>query len=469
LVGLTTDELRKRKTVEFYYDPEDRKKVVQQLQDTGEIRDWEVRLRRADGAPIWTLFSLVMTEHAGEPIVIGGVYDVTRRKEAEEKLRLYREIFMNSIDGITVLDLEGRILERNPSHERATGYGDDELIGKPAATILGEEQIAKIAEGLAKGGPFRGEVIATRKDGSRVPIDISAFSIPDKHGRPLYYVAMGRNISEMKKAQEDLARANQELRDAQVQLVQSEKMAALGMLVAGIAHEINTPVGAVKSMHNTLVRGVDKLKKHLEANYPEEYGKDSKLQGIFELIGDANQVIDTGGKRVTEIIRRLRSFARMDEAELKEADIHEGLEDTLMLLHHEVKHHIEIKKNYGDVPPISCYPGRLNQVFLNLLNNARQAIQGEGEITITTFVADGKVHVAIGDNGAGIADKDLAKVFDPGFTTKGVGVGTGLGLSIVYKIIQEHHGEIKVESEADKGSTFTAILPMNLDEQLGVS
>ena len=209
--------------------------------------------------------------------------------------------------------------------------------------------------------------------------------------------------------------------------------------------------------------------QNLETRLPEPLEEDRQLQATFEIIQNANQVIESGCSRVTEIVRRLRSFARLDEAELKRADIHEGLEDTLTLLHHEIKHNVTVKKNFGDVPPISVYPGRLNQVFLNILNNARQAIEDKGEITITTYVTGKKVTVAISDTGGGISQENLKNIFDPGFTTKGVGVGTGLGLSICYQIIQEHRGDIKVESETGKGTTFTITLPMNLDELLGVS
>ena len=163
-------------------------------------------------------------------------------------------------------------------------------------------------------------------------------------------------------------------------------------------------------------------------------------------------------------MRRLRSFARLDQAELKKADIHEGLEDTLALVHHELKHHIEVKRDYGALPPISCYPGKLNQVFLNLLNNARQAIRGKGEIGIRTFVRNDREHIAVSDTGSGISPEHLRKIFDPGFTTKGVGVGTGLGLSICYQIVQDHRGEILVESEPGKGTTFTVVLPMDLEQ-----
>ncbi|MCB0297000.1 MAG: hypothetical protein KDG51_17575, partial [Calditrichaeota bacterium] len=190
----------------------------------------------------------------------------------------------------------------------------------------------------------------------------------------------------------ELEQTNRDLRTTQAQLVQSEKMASLGMLVAGIAHEINTPVGAINSMHDTLVRAIAKFKQVLDERLAEGIEGDPKVRAILKVIEDANRVVASGSDRVTNIVRRLRSFARLDEAELKEADIHEGIEDTLVLIHHEIKHHIELEKDYGELPPISCYPGRLNQVLLNLLINARQAIQGEGKIRIKTWHDAGNVY-----------------------------------------------------------------------------
>jgi signal transduction histidine kinase len=149
---------------------------------------------------------------------------------------------------------------------------------------------------------------------------------------------------------------------------------------------------------------------------------------------------------------------------LKLADIHEGLDDTLVILGHELKHGITVKKSYGDVPPFACFPGRLNQVFLNILINARQAIKEQGEISITTYLKGTWAFIEICDSGSGIVPEHLDRIFDPGFTTKGVGVGTGLGLSICYQIVRDHNGEIKVASEVGRGTTFTIILPMNLGE-----
>jgi signal transduction histidine kinase len=264
-----------------------------------------------------------------------------------------------------------------------------------------------------------------------------------------------------------LEATNRELRDTQAQLVQSEKMASLGNLVAGVAHEINTPVGAISSMHNTLVRALAKLKATLQEIAPEELERNRGLQNSIRAIEDANSVIDSGSCRVTNIVKRLRSFARLDEAELKDADIHEGLEDTLTLVHHELKRDITVEKNYGKIPVIACYPGQLNQVFLNMLVNARQAIDGKGTIRISTYSKNDQVYIGFEDTGRGIPKEQLSQIFDPGFTTKGVGVGTGLGLSICYRIIQAHRGEINVYSVVGKGTTFTVVLPTNLEAQEG--
>ncbi|MBP1622978.1 MAG: serine/threonine protein kinase [Acidobacteria bacterium] len=256
-----------------------------------------------------------------------------------------------------------------------------------------------------------------------------------------------------------------ELRAAQAQLVQSEKMASLGMLVAGIAHEINTPVGAIHSMHDTLQRAVQKLKSEFGRVCGANEPATAAIESIMRVIEDGNQVIASGTSRVIDIVRRLRSFARLDEAELKLADIHEGLEDTLVILGHELKHGVTVKRNYGSIPPFACYPGRLNQVFLNILINARQAITGTGEISITTCRKGAQVFIEIADNGTGIAPEHLGRIFDPGFTTKGVGVGTGLGLAICYQIVRDHDGEINVASELGKGTRFTIALPMDLGER----
>ena len=469
LVGLTPDEMKNHNTVDFYYDPEKRLEVLERLKRDGFVTDMEVRVKRADGSPMWMVFSLASSEMAGEKVVLGGLLDITRRKDVEDQLHLYQEIFKHSVDGIMVIDKEGRILERNPSHERRTGFTDEDLKGKTLFDLLTPEKAAEVRAAMEREGGFTGELESVSKDGERIPVLVSVFPIHDKLGKLDLFVSMGRDITAIKRALTDLTDTNRELRQTQAQLVQSEKMASLGGLVAGIAHEINTPVGAMTSMHDTLMRAIAKLKEHLKETSPEAFETDERLKSLFGMIDESNQVIRSGSSRVAEIVRRLRSFARLDEAELKKVDVHEGLEDTLTLVHHEIKHNIQIVRDYGKLPLMSVFPSRLNQVFLNLINNARQAIRNKGTITIRTWVEEKTAAIAISDDGVGIPKENLSRVFDPGFTTKGVGVGTGLGLSICYQIVKDHRGRIDVESEVGKGATFTVRIPTNLDEILGVS
>jgi PAS domain S-box-containing protein len=469
LVGLTPDEVKNRNTVDFYYDPEKRLEVLERLKRDGFVTDMEVRVKRADGSPMWTVFSLASSEMAGEKVVLGGFLDITRRKDTEDRLHLYQEVFKHSVDGIMVVDKEGRILERNPAHERRTGFTDEDLKGKTVFDLLTPEKAAEVRAAMEREGGFTGELEGISKGGERIPVLVSVFPIHDKHGKLDLFVSMGRDITAIKRALTDLADTNRELRQTQAHLVQSEKMASLGGLVAGIAHEINTPVGAMTSMHDTLMRAIAKLKEHLKETSPGAFENDERLKSLFAMIDESNQVIRSGASRVAEIVRRLRSFARLDEAELKKVDVHEGLEDTLTLVHHEIKHNIQIVRDYGTLPLMSVFPSRLNQVFLNLINNARQAIHNKGTITLRTWVEDKTASIAITDDGVGIPKENLPRVFDPGFTTKGVGVGTGLGLSICYQIVKDHRGRIDVESEVGKGATFTVRIPTNLDEILGVS
>jgi len=290
------------------------------------------------------------------------------------------------------------------------------------------------------------------------------------------YVSLAIETQHRRRAEAELEQAHAELerrveertaqlRAAQSQLAQSEKMASLGMLVAGIAHEINTPVGAILSVQDTLRRAVVKLRDALARVCVPGAPETGAVESLLGIIEESNQVITSGAGRVAEIVRRLRSFARLDEAELKEADIRDGLEDTLGILQHELKRGITVRRDYGEVPPFAHCPGRLNQVFLNILVNAIQAIGKQGEITVTTRRKGDRAFIEIADTGCGIPAENLERIFDPGFTTKGVGVGTGLGLPICYQIVRDHDGEIRVASEAGKGTTFTIVLPMDLGDR----
>jgi signal transduction histidine kinase len=266
---------------------------------------------------------------------------------------------------------------------------------------------------------------------------------------------------QIRKAHQELQKTHEELRQAQSRLVQSEKMASIGNLAAGVAHEINTPIGSVNSAADTSKRAIGRVIQSVEESQSlEDLRADQKFRDSLNFIKSNNDLITLASERIVKIVKSLGSFARLDEADIKNVDIHEGIDSTLTLLHHTTKDRIEIVREYGNIPKISCRPSQLNQVFMNLLKNAIESIQDKGTILIKTSVEDNKVIIRISDDGQGIREENLNRVFDPGFTTKGVGVGTGLGLSISYNIIHDHLGEIEVESEEGKGSTFSIILPI---------
>jgi signal transduction histidine kinase len=266
---------------------------------------------------------------------------------------------------------------------------------------------------------------------------------------------------ELESKNSDLEDALKQLRETQQQLVMREKMASLGNLVAGVAHEINNPVGAVKSAADTSARSIELVRRAIgESAGLDELKNNERFSTALEILKSNNDITVTASERIADIIRSLKNFARLDEAEFQQADIHEGLDSTLTLLHHELKNRINVEKHYGDLPRVQCYPNQLNQVFMNVLSNAEQAIEGEGTITITTEQRGENVVVKINDDGRGIRLDELERVFDPGFTTKGVGVGTGLGLSISYNIVEKHHGRIEAESAPGRGTTITITIPI---------
>jgi predicted ATPase/signal transduction histidine kinase len=276
----------------------------------------------------------------------------------------------------------------------------------------------------------------------------------------------------------DLAEKNEQLnatlsrvQQMQNQLVISEKMASLGNLVAGVAHEINTPMGAIVSSIDTSRRCHGRMVSELaDAETLEQVRQSSSFERMMGLLDDNLGVVQTAAERVSEIVRTLRNFARLDEAERKPADLHQGIEGTLTLARHRLGDTIRVVREFGELPTIHCYPNQINQVFMNLLVNAIDAIeerqrregttgQNAGVIRLRTRSDEHHVHVQVTDNGIGIESAALPRIFDPGYTTKGVGVGTGLGLSICFNIAENHGGRIDVESEAGQGTSATFTLP----------
>ena len=245
------------------------------------------------------------------------------------------------------------------------------------------------------------------------------------------------------------------LKETQNQLVLQEKMASLGDLVAGVAHEINTPLGAIRSMHDTLERAVAKVRQRVAAD-----AADARLQKLFDVIDEANRVIAAGTGRIDAITGSLRNFARLDEAEFQEVDLHEGIESALMLLEPQLEG-IEVVRDFGDIPALTCAPGQLNQVFMHLLKNGIQAIEGEGRITVRTFVEDGCLCIRFSDTGSGMPPEQVERLFDFGFRATDRRVKMGFGLATDYRIVQDHRGELNVTSAEGEGTEVTVVLPLN--------
>lgn len=275
---------------------------------------------------------------------------------------------------------------------------------------------------------------------------------------------------DLEKKIKELESAYVELKDTQARLVHSAKMASLGQMVAGIAHELNNPIGFIYSNMSHLRDYSKRLETIIEAGEKgtETLEKAKKENDYSYIVTDLPRLISSceeGARRTRDIVMGLRSFSRLEEAKIKKVSLKEGIEDTLRLLSGEVKNRIEVHAEYGQVPEVLCYASQLNQVFMNILTNAAQAIEGEGHIWIklNQVKVAGKQHaqVSIKDSGKGIPKEDLEKIFDPFYTTKTVGQGTGLGLSISYGIVKKHGGDIQVKSDAGKGTEFIINVPID--------
>ncbi len=244
------------------------------------------------------------------------------------------------------------------------------------------------------------------------------------------------------------------------ELIDQSHLATLGTLVAGVAHELNTPLGAIHSNHDVIRRALLKLEEILE----DEVVTPDELVGVRRIVKAMDGVLRTNGiavDRMVKVVESLGTFGRPDRAEVDRVDLHEGLEGTLAVLGAELEK-MHVVKEYGDLPIIECFPNRVNQIFMNLVHNAVQAMEPGGTLTIRTSVEDDDVQVEIRDTGKGIAEDDLAHIFDPGFTTKGRRVGMGLGLAISRQIVDHHGGQISAESTPGEGSVFRVRLPLLL-------
>jgi len=277
--------------------------------------------------------------------------------------------------------------------------------------------------------------------------------------------SLAKQKAEIESKNTELEDALEQLNRTQEQLLMKEKMASLGDLVAGVAHEINTPVGSVNSAADVLMRCLKKIEQELEKDNLMQ--DNPRLINLLSLLRDNIHVTTSASERITTIVKSLKNFARLDEAEYQQVDLHEGLNSSLTLLGSDFLHGIEIVKEYGDIPGYSCNPSQLNQVFINIIRNAVEAIDTAGKLVLRTELYQNgaakptDIRIQIADNGRGIAPENLDKLFDFKFSAGQGRMKLGSGLVSAYNIIQEHNGEIKVESQPGEGTTVSILLPLD--------
>jgi len=438
---------------DLYVNPEDRKILKEKAERGGFVRDMEVEFKKKNGDKITVLLTgHPIKNQEGEIIGYEGInLDITERKRIEDELREANEFFMNliesSVDGIIAADMKGNIFIFNKGAEALTGYKAEEVIGKIHITQIYPGGIAKEIMkrlrspdygGVGKFLPSQFNVV--NKEGIEIPIQLSAALIYNGTGQEIASVGIFTDLRSR-------LLMEKKLQETHLQLVSSEKMASLGKLAAGIAHEINNPLGGILIYSSLMMEDL-----------PEE---DPKR-------GDLARIVQEAG-RCKEIVKSLLEFARQTEPKKEPTDINRAINDGLFfLVNQALFHNIRIVKNLDPfLPFVRGNSGQLKQVFMNIIVNAAEAIHGNGTLTIATSPSPDRktVWIEFADTGEGIPEENLSRIFDPFFTTKDVGKGTGLGLATSYGIVQDHGGTINVKSKAGLGTSFVIELPVQSQTQ----
>ncbi|MDX9715609.1 MAG: DUF3365 domain-containing protein [Dissulfurispiraceae bacterium] len=481
---------------------------------TDEASQWkeEVINRKKDGNHYWEMITVSPIRN------LKGVIDhfliikedITQRKNAEQELlksqselakkhdelkKLFSlmeqakkewEATMNCLGDIVILtDNNGKIIRFNNSISKISDKPFDNIASMSIEELFSESEL-QVSD-------IYGQSVDIFHQKSKKWFVFNSYEYIDTDGKTSGHVITMHDSSDIKRVTNELSRRNEELqhttnelkqaytelKSAQSHMLQHEKMASIGQLAAGVAHEINNPVGFIMSNLNTLKKYTERIRNFMDLQseavrkgIDEKYNmsdvqqtiesalKDLKIPFILE---DTNNLITEsieGAERVKRIVQDMKSFSRVDQSEQKLSNINEGLDSTINILWNELKYKTTLTKEYGDIPFTRCNLGQINQVFMNILMNAAHAIPKQGQITVKTWSNDSHIFVSISDTGIGIPEDKLNRIFEPFYTTKDVGKGTGLGLSIAFDIIKKHGGDISAKSEVGKGSTFTIKLPV---------
>ena len=413
--------------------------------------------------------------------------NITERKLTDEALRKSEEKHRTLIEimneGFVILNKEGIITYANRRLCEMMGYSCSELIAHPTTDFLDKTNIENMRKHVTSRSEGRNkpyEVEWLKKNGEVLPTIVSPMPLFNENGEFSGNVAVLTDVTQLKRIEKELIEKNRQLEEAlrrasemQEHLILAEKMASLGQVTAGIAHEIKNPLAFMKGNVNPLQRDFQQILQVLEKYESTVSAQDlqprfSEIESFKDevdfqvLVKEVNNLLEgmrEGADRITQIVRSLGYFSKSGEEELSLSDVHQGIDSTLMLLSGETGDRIGIQKEYGDLPEIECYPGKLNQVFMNLLSNAIQAIHGQGKIVIKTARDGDNIRISIKDSGRGMPSEVQDRIFEPFFTTKELGQGSGLGLSISYNIIAQHSGKIMVNSEPGIGTEFIISLP----------
>jgi PAS domain S-box-containing protein len=448
-------------------------RIARVIDDDGGMRAFDVRAKRLDEGRLL----LVLSDLTEVELLAKQVADLQRYNE---------NIIQNMNSALLVVDREGRVTYGNPTAEHILDAEPGGLRGRQVWDWFpnAPREEALIFRTLRENARFRGaETVLTRPSGRIIPIGISCAPMSDRDGTPLGAVAIFQDLTEIKQLQR--------------QVLQTEKMASIGQLAAGVAHEINNPMGFIHANLCQMSEYLDDLAKVWEKmetlrkaveevhppepSVPEEIQRaTSELDAVIEkveadfLISDFGKAVREsleGSERIRHIVQDLRAFSHQDTAELVESDLNQCLDSTANIVWTMMKHSVSLTKQYDELPPVHCFPMQLKQVFMNLIVNAYQAIEARGagdevrgEIHLRTELRENAVAILVKDNGTGIAPDALDRIFDPFFTTKEVGVGTGLGLSTSFNIVRRHGGAIRAESVEGQGTTFEVLLPLDAFE-----